>query len=300
MKNLKTILFSLVATSTSYIVYAQKTPSVQTNSVYAPANMKIDGRATEWDNKFQAYNNHVEFFYTLSNDNDNLYLTVKAVDRAIVSRIINGGMTLAVSKTGKKNDKEVAGIIFPLFDKDNRFLPRYNSTTGSSITAPVGLNGNAGNNGGGNVRVVIVQGGPIKGGVNGALTPAQADSIMKVNNTNFAAKAKNIGTIGIKDLDSLISVYNENGIKAAGSFDSKTAFTCEMAIPLKYLGIDAKSNPRFSYHILINQTEQKGIDIKYSDTDPSQIVSINVNKGAGAQMGQDATDFWGEYTLAKK
>jgi len=287
---------------------AQKLPSIQQNSVYAPANIKVDGKATEWDNKFQAYNNHVEFFYTLANNDDNLYLTVQATQKEIIRRIMTGGITLTINKSGKKNDKDGESITFPLFDSNNRFTPRYTAGSGPQVmgvrTFSSGGGGGGGAiGGGGGARMdIVTSGGPIaiSPGAAKPLTSEQADSLMKVNNTNFSAKAKNIGTSGIKDMDSLISVYNMEGIKAVGAFDNKTVFTCELAIPLKYLGIDANSMSKFTYHIQINKTEQKGINIVRSDAgDPSsKIVSMNIT--SGAQMGQDATDFWGEYTLAKK
>jgi len=123
---------------------------------------------------------------------------------------------------------------------------------------------------------------------------------MKANNTNFNNKAKNIGLKGFKDLDSLISVYNEDGIKAAGAFDTKGVFTYEMAIPLKYFGLDANSASKFTYHMLINSVEQKGVNIVTNDSPGGEQKMVKITMGAGAQMGQDATDFWGEYTLAKK
>lgn len=53
---------------------AQKLPKVQQASLHAPANIKIDGKATEWEGKFEAYNPGSRVFYTLSNDSENLYL----------------------------------------------------------------------------------------------------------------------------------------------------------------------------------------------------------------------------------
>ncbi len=300
MINLKAIWPALASALITLTTHAQKLPSVQTASVLAPANIKIDGKATEWDNKFQAYNNHVEFYYTLSNDDNNLYLTVQAVDRAIVRRILNGGITLAVSKSGKKVDKNLPGITFPLFDKDNRFTPRFTGSAGSAPPPPMALMDALPAGGGGspvNVRTIVVNGSPLNAT---PLTPAQTDSIMRVNNTNFAAKAKNIGVKGIKAIeDSLISVYNEDGIKAAGTFDNKSIFTCEMAIPLKYFGLEA-SKDKFLYHVTINQVEQKGVDIQTSSGPDGSQKIMSVHIGPGAQMGQPATDFWGEYTLAKK
>ena len=36
--------------------HAQKLPKVQKTSIRAPENIKIDGKANEWDNKYQAFN----------------------------------------------------------------------------------------------------------------------------------------------------------------------------------------------------------------------------------------------------
>ena len=35
---------------------AQKLPNTQETSLRAPANLKVDGKPTEWNNQFQAYN----------------------------------------------------------------------------------------------------------------------------------------------------------------------------------------------------------------------------------------------------
>ena len=275
---MKTALFiSLVLVG--FAASAQKLPSVQTESVLAPANIKIDGKATEWANKFQAYNNHVEFFYTLSNDGSNLYLTVQAVQPDIIRRIMNGGITLSVNNGGKKSDKSGIAITFPLFESNNRFSGRLNAVMPSSIT---------------------VSNGVVTRSESKPLTPEETDSLMNVNNANFNTKAKVIGLHGIKGLDSLISVYNEDGIKAAGAFDNKFVFTCELAVPLKHLGLDLKSLSNFTYHIQINAVEQKGISIpnEYSADPLARMKGIVV--GANAAPGQPATDFWGEYILAKK
>src|SRR5476651_2223832 len=132
---MKTIKYTLSALTLSLALgaSAQKLPSVQTASVLAPAGIKIDGKTTEWDDKFQAYNNHVEFYYTLSNDGTNLYLTVQAIERDIVRRIMNGGISLVVNKTGKKNDKDGMAVTFPLFEAGNRFTPRYAPGAGNAM-----------------------------------------------------------------------------------------------------------------------------------------------------------------------
>lgn len=93
-------------------VHAQKLPAIQTGSVRAPENIKIDGKATEWS-KFEAYNNATEFFYTISNDNNNLYLVVQATYHAIISKIIAGGITLTIKNSDKISKAVPFTITYP-------------------------------------------------------------------------------------------------------------------------------------------------------------------------------------------
>ena len=87
----KVLLVGWFIISASFAANAQGLPKVQQESIYAPANIKIDGKALEWGDKFQAYNVSNHLFYTLSNDDKNLYLIVFATDNATSSKIIYGG-----------------------------------------------------------------------------------------------------------------------------------------------------------------------------------------------------------------
>lgn len=276
------ILFAATA------VKAQKLPKVQEISLRAPSNIKIDGRATEWHNQLQAYNRNVEFFYTLSNDDKNLYLTVMVPEREIIKRILNGGLTLTVNRLGKKADKDAPGITFPAFDVNNRFIPRFGG----------GLN--TANMRGENIitdeeRTNMVM---VGGRVGIPLTVSQADSLMRDNNRNFPAKATNIGVKGIKNVDSLISVYNTDGIKAAATFDNKGAYTYELALPLKYIPVNPNNPDRLTYRLIINEIVPP----------PADLSLVNVPNGAlkpptisiNGPPAQAATYFGGEYTLIKK
>ncbi len=82
---------------------AQKLPTVQQAGLYAPASVKIDGKTAEWDNKFQAYNKNTSVFYTMANDDDNLYLVVQATDRLIIDKILTNKLTLTVFNAQDKN-----------------------------------------------------------------------------------------------------------------------------------------------------------------------------------------------------
>jgi hypothetical protein len=276
MKNLKNItlnklLFTLLIAIDTIATYGQKPPSEQKAGVRAPSSVKIDGKATEWDNKFQAYSNHTDLYYTVANDDSKLYLIIRATTPAIVRRAINGSITLTINTLGHKDNKGAAAITFPVFEKNSRFTAPFTRRSKFDSYKP----------------------------------QSWPDSLVAVANKDFNNKAKLVQVIGIKGIDTLISVYNADGIKTAAAFDNNAAYTYELSVPLKTLGLSVANASKFTYQVRINDVESHGIQIVTNDgspgdassTDMTNIKSISI--GAGAQMGQEATDFWGEYTLVK-
>ena len=119
---------------------------------------------------------------------------------------------------------------------------------------------------------------------------------MKVTNKAMVTKYKTIRTSGIDGVDTLISIYNTDNIRVAERFDNNLYYNYELAIPLKYLGIKADNAAKFAYHIKINEVKESGIETKRDAQ--QRIISVRVNL-LNSAVGQPATDFWGEYTLAK-
>ncbi len=281
---------------TALTANAQKLPNVQQVNLRAPADIKIDGKATEWDNKFQAYSNHTEFYYTIANDDKNLYVVIQATDPAIIRRIINGGVTLTIDRSDQKKDKDGMSITYPVFDKANRFIPNMGDGGGRRSIASLMRNSVASSLAGSGVRVIEDNRDDNTMSVRGTSAqspPVNKDSLAIANNNNMANKAKYIRTNGIKDLDSLISVYNQDGIKAAALFDNKLVYTYELAIALKQLGIPVSNPVKFAYQLMINEVVVHGITTYYPGGGMSY---VKTDVGMAAQS---ATDLWGEYTLAK-
>ena len=80
MKNRKSgfkVLMLVLLLLINFSASAQK-DKIQKNNFRAPINVKIDGKLNEWGDKLQAYNTSTDIFYTISNDDDNLYLAVAA------------------------------------------------------------------------------------------------------------------------------------------------------------------------------------------------------------------------------
>lgn len=244
---------------------AQKLPNVQKISLRAPAKTKVDGKSVEWGNTFQAYNNATEIFYTMANDDENLYLAIQTNDPNIISRLMGGGVTLSIQKAGVKTDKNAISITYPVTEQTPYFNLR---------------------------RKKMVE----------DTTAKTADSLMLHNNMLIGQYCKWIRVSGITGVDSLISVYNTDGIKAAGAFNNKKVYTCELAINLKLLNISTAYATKFAYHIRMNGARSVGTISVMSSTPGNEAVMqafVARANETGARLSAP-TDFWGEYVLVGK
>lgn len=242
------------------IVNAQKLPNIQQGSVFAPANIKIDGKATEWNDKFKAYNKATDIYYTVSNDEANLYLTIQAQYRDVMDKIIRGGITFTVNHTIGKKDEAPVVITYPVIRDADMAL----------------------------VANLLARKCNVK--------QEAADASVPVDDFNqlWDAKSKTIGVKGIKNLtDEDISVYNNDGIKAAAQLDNRVIYTYELAIPLKYLALPNQGNDAFSYHIKVNEPAEVQVHRPSGSAPPPPPPPMMMESLA-------PTDFWGEYVLAKK
>lgn len=108
----------IVASFITLNVNAQKLPNVQTTSLRAPASVKIDGKTTEWNGQLQAYNKSTNIYYTIANDDKNLYLIIKATDKDVIKKIISNTFSFALNKVG--DTKKTVSISLPLYDHDDK------------------------------------------------------------------------------------------------------------------------------------------------------------------------------------
>jgi hypothetical protein len=264
-------------------IYAQKLPNIQQISLRAPVDIKTDGKASEWNNIFQAYNHTIDIFYTLSNDDENLYLTVQATDHNIINKILGGGIILTINKADQKKIKEGVSLTYPILDVHNRVWVNLKNQS--------------------------------------QMTNIQADSMTTIKNTEFANKSKVIGVTGLKGVDTLISVYNHDGIKASATFNNKLFFTYELSVNLKKLGLNINNPIKFSYNIKLPGVDMVAIYAAAGQATTiaegtPYIIPIGTLPGFSEEYVEKnqpswpykvhqsifttSTDFWGEYTLAKK
>lgn len=247
--------------------YPQKLPNVQQASLRAPVNVKIDGNAIEWGGKFQAYNNGTNLFYTLANNDDDLYLIIQTSDRYAFNKIIDRGLILSIKspKSGKS-----ASVTFP-----NTIYTKKNERLSSSFG--FGMNTNE---------------------------KVPEEEIASYNKM-LRGRHKFIKVDGIEGLDSMISVYNENGIRAAELFDNNKVYTLEMAVKLKLIGLLIKDKTKISYQLRVNSVDAPKVDntkmvfVGGGEVTPEmkQQALADVTEKYAKLFG--GNDFTGEYTLAK-
>jgi len=277
---------------TAFTANAQKQPQVQEGSVRAPANVKIDGKLNEWQNPFiniqkytgflSAFNSSSRIYYTVANDDKNLYLIVRGLGNGVSKKILAGGMAFTISHVAEKKnrtkDPNNVTITFP--------VPLDAKTT-SFIMTPVNL--------------------VMEFTDDSVANRKSIDSLDAIANKMVNDAIKEIHIVGVKEIpDSIISIYNTEGIKASIRFIQVQA-AIEIAIPLKYLGLSVDNPVTFSYNIRINAIPEAS---RFYVTDATT-QKVGVNSGTAIDFAAmstnpnngyawNPTDFWGEYILAKK
>lgn len=270
---LKGILTPVVILTLNQIASAQKLPSEQKESVYAPDKVQIDGKPTEWTGKFQAKNSATMLTYVMANDEENLYLTIQANETPALGKIFYGGISLAIRS---KKDKKLTPvkITYPLVTMQQR----------SEIVIPLRDKTNNADS------VAIV--------VNTAL--------------GKAAKTIGIaGFTDITDPD--VSVYNDLGIKALAQVDNTRTMTFEYRLPLKYIKHLLDENSAFDYNIIVNGAKMESMAMTVvsgsaigggggasfsSGGSGIGTATIRLDGGAGDMF--NPTDLKATYKLAKK
>ncbi|MGY3213157.1 hypothetical protein [Mucilaginibacter sp. HD30] len=271
MKKISSIVLCLAIGASAN---AQKLPNVQQGGTKAPANIKIDGKTTEWGS-FAADNYATGLRYTMANDDKNLYLAIQATDPNVLSKITQRGVLLIIDLSGQKTDKNAITVQYPVFEVQYKNKPYLKFSNAGGLMA-----------------------------VERAAIHANPDSMLAVANKRLKTNDKYIRTSGITDVDTLLSVYNDKDIVARQGFEKWELYNYEIAIPLKHLKLSASAKQKFSYHIILNGIElMKDAGMKQVLIDGKMVWTIE--PGAALYKKEDfpvitaTTDFWAEYTLAK-
>ncbi|GAB3920820.1 hypothetical protein [Mucilaginibacter myungsuensis] len=225
----RSIVLILILTFSYIALYSQKLPTIQSKYLQAPKNVKIDGRPDEYE-VLGAYNKFNRFYYAISNDDNALYLMVKVDDNKTMRKLVNGGITLRIAPE-KASLKEAGAITFP------KFLVHEKPLFMTFSYQPKILAENEGDQ----------------------EQEAKRRSYIDLLGTRL----KLIGLRNVKDVqDSVVSIYNDQGVKAAISFDRNLSCCLELALPLRLLNFDLRSEKSFQYQLQLNGLAVNGSDVR--------------------------------------
>jgi len=279
------------------ISYAQKLPNKQEVSLRTPADLKIDGNSTEWGNQYQAYNKSIECFYTIANDDDKLYLILHATKSNIIEKMVKEELALQFSLSGKKDDDKNVTILFPVMpiatcrqvllsagkklNAGNYLIPGYDPKDTAYISKLKSSISSANTKLTENMKEIKISG----------ITPI-VDTVAGVTEKTPYYRLLPLHIHYFK----IISVANDDHIRATSRFDETGAYTYEMSIPIKYIGLSTDNFQKIIYNIVIHG---RGEDARPGNTWWYGPV-VNGTKEILYQDLENPTDFWGEYILAKK
>jgi hypothetical protein len=97
--------------------------SVSNKNAYADTAIVVDGDNSEWPTPYPYYDEKAGIGYDLSNDKDNLYITVKTADEKVQVKMLRGGLNVWVDVKGEKNLTTV--INYPI--ENNNSSPKTES-----------------------------------------------------------------------------------------------------------------------------------------------------------------------------
>jgi len=264
MKNIfKLFAFSLLLLFVK-IAAAQKLPRVQKVSLRGTAaTAAVIGPDTIAE-QFQAYNPNNRIFYTISNDDDNLYLSVGFPGWFETEKFAVGGVTFSVkTKAGKAN----AAFTYPVT------LYTHNGIE-EGIHQFSNLKDDAANN-----REKLAE-----------LPYIFNQKILKTF-INIAVK----GATGVPD--TIQAIKNNFGLKAIAAYDKNMSMVYHLTVPLKYLELNGADS--FMYDLKMNGTPAVE-KIAPNTYPPPIIVSAPGEINYDYEYMNSPTHATGEYKLAVK
>nr|WP_294790951.1 hypothetical protein [uncultured Mucilaginibacter sp.] len=264
---MKNMILCCLAALTLQGAYAQKLPNKQEGSFKAPANVKIDGKIGEWGD-FKAYNTATDLFYTLANDDQNLYLILKAESAVARDKMYSGGVSLFFSNVGN-TDKNARCVVTAFAIPKNNMM---------------------------------------------AIRELMKDTITTDFKAINAAMVAALKTISVKNLngvkEDVISVYNEYGISIANYLSDRKTYTCEIAIPLKYLKSFINEKGVINYTLQANAASLNNMKVVMNGKEVENAAEnaritemmnriMQSEKSYRLRETMNDTNVSGEYTLAK-
>ena len=195
-------LFTLLSVCIIYL-FTACTPKAMYQSAWQNTPVVADGNASEWRIPLRFYDSDTKLNYTLSNDNEKIYLCVRIVDELSQAKVIRNGLNIWFDTLAKKNKQ--CGILYPV----------------PSLNAEDNIDG--GSSGGGGHHSGNHHGDKRSGG-------GDVDDVKN----KFLRQANQMQLIGFKKgIPDYLASDNEYGINVSINWDKNNIMIYEAVIPFK-------------------------------------------------------------------
>ncbi|MEJ7693376.1 hypothetical protein [Daejeonella sp.] len=85
------------------------------NTRWANSPIVADGSLSDWPDSLSLFNEATNLYYSLANDDKNVYLAIRSASKQDLTKILAGGISFSANIEGKKKDP--ATVIFPIIDR---------------------------------------------------------------------------------------------------------------------------------------------------------------------------------------
>jgi len=99
----------------------KKTAVKKLPGVWQSTPVAIDGSNEDWPSPYPEYDEKSKLGFAISNDKDNLYITVETGDLATQLKILRNGLTVWIDKTGERN--QLTAINYPIPQNGDERMP---------------------------------------------------------------------------------------------------------------------------------------------------------------------------------
>lgn len=188
----------------------------------------IDGKPTEWSTPLRFSDTKSGLQYNVTNDDENLYICVRAANESIQQQILMSGLKIFMDENGKK--KYGTSIQFPMPPSHDGMKPRDDM---QKREMPSGQR------------------------------PAGKQEFQKDNRKNFMNPNPKITLAGFKaEYNGTYALNDSHAVKAAMDWDESNILTIECSIPLNSFCTrdinTMEKTPVFAMKIVADAVEQQG------------------------------------------
>jgi hypothetical protein len=121
MRYVKWPLLALIAAGTLLSCKTAHKTTKSATGTWQPQPITVDGANNDWPTPYPFYNDKAKIGYAVSNDKDNLYITMQTGDQMTIMKILRNGLTVWIDTNGKKEMR--TSLTYPMENTNGSGMP---------------------------------------------------------------------------------------------------------------------------------------------------------------------------------